>query len=264
VPSLDDILQGLGLEPGPPQVAAPPDRRLYAPPHEADDPANSQSFSVFNGVDLDAPLGFVAGSVAVDNNTSAYMNILDASKDGTGRWVPPGQGAAMPLLGHISRARIKWTAPPGRAQSAPIATEKAQVTFFASPIPLGFGISSPAAISRQNAFPSLSRAPATYNFDVPAQMAAKGVMVYINYIGGAGGLVVSVVATDGSGNESGAFLSSVRIAATAVTITVLRIYPGLAVTANFTASDLIGQTPRIKCVVDTANVQFKVDYDLLA
>lgn len=161
---LDDILQNLGLEPGPVDIVLPAGTSGFAPVASPDTEGTS-SFSVAAGTQLDTRLSFAAGSVVIDNNTSAYINVPDATKDGTGRWVPPGFPAAMPILGHISRARINWTAPPGKVQPAFIAGESAQVTFFAAAVPPGFGVAAPAPIIAVQDIPSLAKANTVLGFN---------------------------------------------------------------------------------------------------
>lgn len=141
--SLEKLLRQLGINPGDIAVDVPVGSVPFYG-HPIGDTEGSQSFSVANGTNLDQRTSFVVGSVIVDNSTSSYLNVPDATKDGVGRWVPPGTGAAMPILGHISRARINWTAPPSKNQIAPVAGESAQVIFLATAIPPGFGIAAPS------------------------------------------------------------------------------------------------------------------------
>lgn len=153
---IDDLLLELGLIRASPGISVPAGHDAFFG-HESGDTEGSQSFSVSNGLPLDQRTSFVVGSVIVDNNTSAWINIPDATKDGTGRFVGPGQGASFPILGHISRARINWIAPPGKIQPIPIAGEQAQVIFLASAVPPGFGFAAPVPTLRWNvnAFPGV-------------------------------------------------------------------------------------------------------------
>lgn len=180
---LDDVLREFGLAPPAPTVDVPTGQRLYAPQSEPDVGA-TQSFAVISGTPLDQRLGFQVGSVVVDNNTSTYLNIPDATKDGTGRYVPPGSGAAMPILGHISRARINWTAPPGKNQPSFVAGESAQVIFFASPMPPGLGLASPSSATMPWISPN--RLPVNINANVNGTQilvpALAGQIVYVFYL----------------------------------------------------------------------------------
>jgi len=103
------------------------------------DPFDLTSFEVTNGVPLKQQAQFLVRSVIIDNNTSAFAYHPDS-----GRYVPPGAGAAFGCRG-THHCRILWLAPPGRVQPVAVATEKAQVTFCASPTPPGTGIGSPQA-----------------------------------------------------------------------------------------------------------------------
>ena len=140
---LDALRAALSAPPRPADIWVPPDRTPYYgnPPGDIE---GTQSFGVPVGQLLDTRLSFVAGSVMIDNNTSQYINVPDATKDGTGRWIGPGQGGAFPILGHISRARINWSAPPGKNQPAGLPNEQAQVVFTAYVVPPGFGFAAPS------------------------------------------------------------------------------------------------------------------------
>lgn len=260
---MDNVLEGLGLK-NQPRIAIPAGSSLYDPPHQEDDPSNSQSFSLASGTPLDAPLGFVAGSVMVDNNSSAYLNIVDATGNGTGRWVPPGKPAAFPILGHISRARVLWTAPPGKLQPAFVPGEEAQLTFMASPLPLGSGIAQdvpPILGASAVAFPALSRAVGIYRFDVPEQHFARGIVIYLANQGGAGSVGVGYHEVDATTGVDNNILSSVNIAAGATT--TIKVYPGIAVVANQTASNAIVAVPRIVMAVITGPCTCVCSYVLL-
>lgn len=166
----DQLLeQIIGPEPGP-AIAIPPGHAPYVG-QEAQDTEGTQSFTVPNGTPLDQRTSFVVGSCIVDNNTSAWINIPDATKDGTGRFVGPGQGASFPILGHISRARVNWLAPPGKVQPAIVATEQAQVIFLAAAVPPGFGFAAPVPSLRWNIF----AAPATGSQASAVRAATPGV-----------------------------------------------------------------------------------------
>jgi hypothetical protein len=261
---LDDVLES-AFGPSPhAEVALPPGHQPYAPAVEPDEPTNSASFSVANGTLLDQRLGFRAGSCVIDNNTSSYLNVPDASRDGTGRWIPPGTGAAIPILGHISRARITWSAPPGKSQPPAVATEFAQVTFFAAPTPPGFGISSPSLTTRGTAFPLASYAIGTYNFNTPKQSFGRGIMTYTKVTAGGGTVTPTIFDFDDSiGSASaGALLTGAGLVV-ASGMNELRVYPGIAVTANVTANSCIGQQVQIQVVVTVAAATFQVDYEYL-
>ena len=105
------------------------------------DPFDITSFEVTNGVPLKDKASFLIRSCIIDNNTSAFCYHPDS-----GRYVPPGGGAAFGCKG-THHARLLWQAPPGRVQPAAVNTEKAQVTFCASPTPPGTGVGSPAAVT---------------------------------------------------------------------------------------------------------------------
>jgi len=261
LPSFDDVLQKLGLEAGVPDAVAPAGTNLFGPEPAPDEPTDSASFSVVNGVSLDVRLGFVVGSVIIDNNTSAFMNAPDATKDGTGRWVGPGQPGAFPILGHISRARINWSAPPGKSQPAPVPTEAAQVTFFAAAVPPGFGSAAPGGTTRGVAFPSLSRANGVYTFDVPAQSFARGIIVYMAVTGGAGTVTLDLRQADLTLNVIG----GPQVTSNAIPVgsgVIISIYPGITPLANFNASVVLGQSPRITVTVAGGPATFAVEYDL--
>jgi hypothetical protein len=104
---------------------------------------DTKAYNVFNGVPLNESLpgAFWARSVIIDNRTSAYLKIPSA-----GRWVDPGLGAAFAIPA-TQVATVEWTAPPGKVQPAPVATEAAQVSFFSDAIPPGFGITSTQPIA---------------------------------------------------------------------------------------------------------------------
>jgi len=138
----DDLLeQALGPTPRA-GVALPPGHEPFVG-HEVADTEGTQSFTLAAGTSLDIRTSFIIGSVIVDNNTSQWINIPDATKDGTGRFVPPGGGGAIPILGHISRARANFAAPGGRTQPAVVAGQSATLIFLAAAIPPGFGIAVP-------------------------------------------------------------------------------------------------------------------------
>jgi hypothetical protein len=260
---VDNVLEGLGLK-NQPRIAIPAGSSLYDPPHQEDDPSNSQSFSLASGTPLDSPVGFVVGSVLVDNNTSAFLTIVDATADGIGRSVPPGTGAALPILGHISRARAVWTAPPGKVQPPFIAGEAAQLTFLASPVPLGFGLAQsvpPVLGASAVAFPALSRAVGTYTFDVPEQHFARGMVIFLANQGGAGSVGVGYHERDATTGVDNNILSSVNIAAGGTT--TIKIYPGIVDVANQTANNAIVAVPRIVMAVITGPCICVCSYVLL-
>lgn len=163
--ALDDFLQRVGLE-RPVPVAVPDGLQAFGPPIVGDDDGTeSFSISLPAGTNLDERLGFHVGSVVVDNNASAFLNVLDATKDGTGRWVGPGQPGQMPLVNGISRARIAWTAPPGKVQPAFVAGEAAQITFFGSKVPPGIGQAVPQPIIAVQHLGSLAQTNVALGFN---------------------------------------------------------------------------------------------------
>lgn len=145
--AFDDFLEKVGLE-RPVPLAVPAGLTPFAPAHAAD-PDNVQSFTVKSGTDLDVPLAFEAGSVVVDNSTSAYMNVVDATTDGGGRFLSPGAGGNMKILGRRNRARITWQAPPTKTQPLFVPGEQAIVTFYAAAAPPDLGIAVPSSAQVQ-------------------------------------------------------------------------------------------------------------------
>lgn len=244
--SLEKLLRHLGINPGDVAIDVPSGTTpFYGVPGQ--DTEGSQSFAVTNGANLDQRTSFVVGSVIVDNNTSAWISIPDATKDGTGRYVGPGLGGAFPILGHISRARVNWSAPPGKQQPAAIATEQAQVIFLASPVPPGFGFAAPIQPQRWNLLsgPGLGvQASAT-------KAAAAGVTHIADFLavnaftgGSAGGGVQAVALRDGV-SGTGAALIQVEAISPAATNAIDRFAygpllgyrgtPGNAMTLEFIA-----------------------------
>jgi hypothetical protein len=256
---VDQVRQALGLERVPAILVPDGTQPFYGAPGE--DSEGSQSFTVPNGVALDGRVSFPVGSCIVDNNTSAYANIPDATKDGTGRWVPPGTGAAIPILGNISRARINWSAPPGRTQPTAVATEVLQAVFLAAKSPPGFGISTPTATSKATAFAGGTlQAIGTYSFTLAAQTTAKGIIVYLKNNAGAGSAAVTLFA-----HETITGFDATLIAGTAISAgntQALNCYPGLTSGTGITNS-IIGQTPRISVVVTVGTCDFTVTYELI-
>jgi hypothetical protein len=121
-----------------------------------------------------------------------------------------------------------------------------------------------SGLIRQNAFPSASRAVATYNFDVPAQGIAKGIIVYsfVSASAGAGTVTFAIQDRDAQvGVTSNSYVTSAAIAVG--TGNILRMYPGLVALANFDVSGILGTTPRIVAVVATAATTFATDYVLV-
>jgi hypothetical protein len=197
---LDDLItQVIGPAPVA-DVAVPAGHHLFQPEHTVDT-EGSQSFSVVSGTALDQRLSFEAGSVVVDNNTSVFINVPDATKDGTGRFIPPGVGWSGPILGHISRARINWAAPPGKAQPPVIAGEQAQVIFFAAKVPPGFGFAAPIPTVRWN----INNLPADGVQATVTKAAAPGVthigdsawLHWVNDSAAAAGVLASAKIIDG-------------------------------------------------------------------
>ena len=138
------------------RVLTPADQQpYYGRPYQAGE--DTQSFYVVNGVNLTEQLSFVPRSVIVDNNTSAWLLVPDATTDGLGRFVGPGQPAAFPLFGTTHRAQIVWQAPANRSQPPAIAAERAVITFSASPVPLGFGQAVAATQNRWGLFNSAAQ-----------------------------------------------------------------------------------------------------------
>lgn len=119
------------------------------------------------------------------------------------------------------------------------------------------------APNRATAFSALSRPAGTYKLNIPRQYSIKGLIVYINVAGITGTLTVSIWDFDDiSGLEGGAaVLSTVALGASA-TLDAIRVYPGIAVVANATASFCIGQTPQIRAVSSQTDT-WSIDYDLL-
>lgn len=260
---IEYVLQQLGLRRIPGFDLPPGLVPFYGEP--GTDTEGTQSFSVPNGSLLDQRLSFRPGSVVIDNNTSAYLNVPDATKDGVGRWVPPGYPAALPLLGSVSRARINWSAPPNKVQPLVVPTEVAQVVFAASQTPIGLGVASPqSAQGRATAFPSLSRAAGTYTFIPPNLLGIKGMIVFLAVTGGTGTATLSIRDSDTTlvGGTTATWVTSLAIANPGGV--ELLAYPGIPATANASANTVLGQTPSIVVVVATAATTFQVDYDLLA
>jgi hypothetical protein len=142
VASARDVLTALGLTNDPGAVSVSPG---YAPYTGAPETAGSpQSFPVSAGQDLDQPLSFIPGSVVIDNNTDSYLEVVDAMTDGGSRWLSAGQGGSFPLFTSSPRARLKWTAPPGKIQSPPTAGQVAQATFWPIGAPAGLGFAAPS------------------------------------------------------------------------------------------------------------------------
>src|SRR2546430_5474267 len=102
-----------------------------------DDPNASTGYDVANGTDLNQGLGFIARSAIIDNNTSAFCFQPDS-----GLFIPPRQGRSVgfPATRH---GKLQWKAPPGYAQAAAVAAERAQVRFYAAAAPPGSGLASP-------------------------------------------------------------------------------------------------------------------------
>src|SRR5579864_8583395 len=101
----------------------------------------SRYFAPANGQEVDAQLDFWAQSVIIDNRTSSYLEVVPAK-----RWLDPGSGAGIPFRA-TQRAQLRWTAPPGKVQIAPVVGEQAQVRFFSNPYPPGIGLVTKQAIS---------------------------------------------------------------------------------------------------------------------
>lgn len=265
---VDDLLVSVGLKPGAlDHVHLPSGQTLFGPPGVQDDPTNSQSFTLASGSRLDVPLGFRVGSVVIDNSTSAFMNLPDATKDGTGRWVSPGRGGSMAILGHVSRARVNWSAPQGKTQPPLVAGEFATVIFFAAATPPGLGSDTAGAgfSSRGTAFSSSAGdlATGTYNFPLPVQVSARGIAVYIqvSHSTGAGTARVLVQPKDSLSNVGAAQADSGALTVQGG-ITVMRLYPGIT-TSALSFSDILGQTPQLQLQIAVAPTTVNVDYDLL-
>lgn len=258
---LDELIEGVfGPSPQAP-VAAPAGHGLFVG-NEYRDTEGTQSFTVASGKELDVPLGFVCGSVIIDNNTSAYINIPDATKDGTGRFIGPGQGGAFPILGHISRARIKWVAPGGRTQPAFVAGEQAVVVFAAAGVPPGFGFASPVGTpAGVEAFPLLDRAgPATYTFDIPTQTAFRGIVVFLLITGGAGTMILHIADRD---PITGIVNDELVSASLSTSSSRMALYPGVATLANLTGNMVITPNVRLSAVLSGGDVIFQVAYYLI-
>lgn len=138
-----DVLTALGLQNDPGAVSVSPDHTPYSGMILSTD-ENAQSVTLPSGTNLDEPLSFVTQSVVIDNNTSNYMCIVDGQTDGAGRFLAPGQGGVFPIFGRMHRARITWTAPPGKVQPGFVAGEMAQLTFWSTPVGPGFGYAAPS------------------------------------------------------------------------------------------------------------------------
>jgi len=104
--------------------------------------AQSDSFEVNNGSELNEQLGYQARSCVVDNFTSSWLYVPAAR-----RYVPPGGGAGFSFDAAQQVAKIQWKTPPGKTPVAAIPTEVAEVVFSTDPTPAGTGITSATSVS---------------------------------------------------------------------------------------------------------------------
>lgn len=111
------------------------------------------------------------------------------------------------------------------------------------------------------AFPSLSRAVANYNFDVPAQYFARGIVIYLANKAGAGTAGIGYHEVDPITAFDSPILASLNIASGATT--AIKIYPGIAVVANQTANNVVVPVPRIVLSVVGSPATCVVTYALL-
>lgn len=105
--------------------------------------------------------------------------------------------------------------------------------------------------------PNLARAIGTYTFPTTGAlippMWARGIVVYLNVtaITATGTVTLTIQGVEPT-IQTAVYTVLASAAIGAVGLTVLRVYPGIAVTANVTANDIIPAQLSLKAVVATA------------
>jgi hypothetical protein len=203
------------------------------------------------------PIAFFPAAVGVDNPTPFYVHFTSA---GFGAWVRPYTSGAVVLSPAKDRTIFVSTKDvPGGGVVPPPTTLVASCLAFEDPQAPSPGYPLGASVA---ACTSLSRANGTYNFDVPAQSFAKGLILYSFVSAGAGTVTFAIQDRDAAvGVTSNSYVTSAAIPVGSGNI--LRLYPGLTPLVNFDVSGIIGQTPRIVAVVGGGATTFATDYALV-